>query len=527
MEDVATGADPSFLRSKNLLPFQIEDIAVAYMADGHALVWDCGTGKSVAGMALSVLCFQDEVIDHVLLVCERNKIREWVDDFAADTDLSVLKHHGAGRQKRLERLGVPQVLVTTYETAKRDLAASQGPRSFSSGWLLRHYLGKRVLVIYDESSKLRNRSSGNYKAQQYVLKRLRKEGSAKVLQLTATPLEKDYEDGFNQLRLAVPDHMPLVKDFEETYIRYRDIFGRPVYDQALIGEFMERVHPHISRRRKTDPEVIEQFPPLTEEYRFIELSQPQKDFYRMAETLAFEMSERSEKGPDFGVWSLLRQIAGHPASIVHSARKEGGSKFAKEIVDVLGERHLQGLPSSKTEELKSYLDLVVNAQGAKAVVFTFFGQSVLTELEVALREAGYAVFPYHGGQSSHENEVSKTMFREHAGGAIFLASDAGARGINLPEATYVIEYESALTHAMRIQRRDRVHRITSAAGPVTSMTFIAEGTIEEDIFRSVLKRNEKHDIYAGDLEAEEEFISAADRRVILAMARERYEKRRK
>lgn len=526
MEAVAEGALPGlFLKTKQLLPFQAEDVARAYLADGHALLWDCGVGKSVAACALALLCFEDDVIDHVIVVCERNKVREWVADFADDTGLSVLKHHGQGRQKRVERKGVPQVLVTTYETAKRDMAAPQGPRSFAPGWLLKLYHGKRVLVVHDESTKLRNRSSGNYRAAEFMLKYLRKNGAAKVLQLTATPLEKDYEDGFNQLRLAVPNYMPLVKEFEETYIRYRDIYDRPVYDHARIGEFMARVRPHTSRRRKTDPEVIEQFPPLTEEYRYVELSQAQRDFYRMAEELAFEMTEGKE-GADFGVWALLRQIAGHPASIIWSAAKEDGSKFAKEIVDVLGEQHLRGLPSAKTAELVDYLRLIMD-QDAKAVVFTFFGQSVLRELERTLNEAGILTLTYHGGQSEAENAARKIAFKEAVGGAVLLASDAGARGINLPEATYVVEYESALTHAMRIQRRDRVHRITSASGPVTSMTFIAEGTIEEDIFRSVLKRNEKHDIYAGDLEAGEEFISAADRRVILAAARERYEARRK
>lgn len=524
MAAVAEGTGTGLLKTKRLTEFQAEDVITAYQRDGHAFVWDCGVGKSVGAMALAVLCFQDGMIDHVLVVCERNKVREWVADFEADTDLTVLKHHGSGRQRRLERKGVPQVLVTTYETAKADCAVFRGPRSFYPGELLKRLAGSRVLVVYDESTKLRNRSSGVYKAHDFILATLRKKGSAKVLQLTGTPLEKDYEDGFNQLRLAVPRYMPLVKDFEESYVLYRDQYGRPTYDKIALNDFMSRVHPHISRRRKTDPEVIEQFPPLVEEYRYIEMGELQRDFYLMAEEFAFEMSDGD--GPDMAAWAMLRQIAGHPASLIHSARN-GTSRITKEIVEVLGEEHLRRIPSAKTEELKRYLELVVRGQSAKAVVFTFFGGSVLAELEAALRAEGFAVFPYHGGQSAHENEVSKRLFKEcGAGGAVLLASDAGARGINLPEATYVIEYESALTHAMRIQRRDRAHRINSSSGPVTSLTLIAEGTIEEAIFASVLNRNEKHDIYAGDTEAGEGFVSSADRRMILAAARKRYERRK-
>lgn len=770
MEDVAEGADSGFLTTKRLVPFQSEGVARAYLADGHMLCWDTGMGKSVGGVALIKLLFEDDLIDHVLIVCERNKLREWVDDVEADTLLHVRRHHGTGRQKRLDARGVGHVLVTTYETAKADCAVRKGPRSFEPGPLLRLLVGKRVLIIYDESTKLRNRSSGNYKAHEFLLRTLRKArgGSLKVLALTGTPLEKDYEDGFNQLRLVVPDYMPLVKEFEESYIRYRDPFDRPIYDRFKIMEFMERTRPHITRKRKTDPDVIEQFPPLVEEYRYVEMPAAQRTFYRMAEQLVFEHQDPSGKG-DMGAWMLLRQIAGHPASILRSAEKENGSELAKEIVEALGAEHIARLPSGKAEELKRYLDLVVTDQNAKIVVFTFFGQSVLADLEIMLRGEGFPVFPYHGGQSAHENEVSKQLFKEHQTGAVLLASDAGARGINLPEATYVCvaadtpvltndlrwvpagalqagdgvlgcdehptgkgragarrwqlgtvvqntvqpreclrvnlangeslvvtpehrmlirggqgvrweradklkpchkllryydvwepetsfdagwlsgifdgegwfcrqergtalavaqnpglvldkirglvteakfqvrehgspespirrfhitggrseqtrflgtyrpirlidkwrklipnylaaaikhvpvlsvepagvhdvaimetstktfvgggymhhncEYESALTHAMRIQRRDRIHRINSALGPVTSMTFIAEGTIEEQIFGSVLKRNEKHDIFAGDLDAGEEFVSASDRRIILACAHQRY-----
>lgn len=523
MAAVAAEPGTGFLKTKKLTEFQADGVLTAFQRDGHVLVWDCGLGKSVGAMALAVLCHQEDMIDRVLVVCERNKVREWVEDFGLDTDLEVRKHHGQGRLKKLEKDGLPQVLVTTYETAKRDLTAPKGPRSFSPGPLLKALKGERLLVVYDESAKLRNRSSGNYKAHQYALNELRKAGRVKVLGLTATPLEKDYEDGFNQLRLVVPHYMPLVKEFEDECILYRDPFGRPTYNMIAMTDFMSRVRPHLTRKRKTDPDVIAQFPPLVEEYRYVGMSQAQKDFYQMAEEFAFETGG---DGQDMGAWMLLRQIAGHPTALVHSAEKEGGSRYAREIVEVLGADFLRNLPSAKAAELESYLKLVVDGQNAKAVVFTFFGRSVLPELERALR-GHFPVFPYHGGQTAHENELSKKLFKESEGGGVLLASDAGARGINLPEATYVIEYESALTHAARIQRRERAHRINSASGPVTAMTFITEGTIEEAIFSGALRRNEKHDVFAGDLDAGEEFVSAADRRMILHEARIRYERRRR
>lgn len=512
-----------FLKTKKLVDFQAQGVITAYLRGDHMLVWDAGTGKSVGAMALAVLCFQDDQIDQVLVICEKNKVREWVEDFTRDTDLEARKHHGSGRQSRLERLGVPRVLVTTYETAKIDLTVRAGPRKLLPGKLLDELLGKRVLVIYDESTKLRNRSSGNYKSHEYVLRTMRRVNpGTRVLALTATPIEKDFEDGFNQLRLVRPKEMPLVKEWEETCVRYRDVFGRPVYNTYQTRLFMESIQPFMTRKRKTDPDVIEQFPPLTEDYRYVEMHTRHRQFYAMVERLAFE------EGEDTGAWMTLRQVAGHPASIIHSARRVDGSKIAKVIVDTLGEEHIRSIPCTKADELVDYLSTIVHSQGAKAMVFTFFGRSVLRCLEEAFVAAEIPVFTYHGEKSGAENEYAKDGFKNHHGGAVLLSSDSGARGINVPEATYVIEAESALNHAMRVQRINRAHRINSALGPVTAMTFITEGTVEEDIFTNVLRRNADHDQFVGDIgeDIEEEFVSASDRRMILQIAKERYENRR-
>lgn len=528
MEDRHEGARPRFLKTKDLLLFQADDVAIAYVRDGYMFAWDTGTGKSIGAIALAKLCLLDKKVEKVLLVCERNKLREWQEDFQADTDLTVRIHHGASRWRKLEAEGLPEVLVTTYETAKRDCTIAKG-RTFEPGRLLHDLEDHSVLVIFDEVAKLRNRTSANYKAHEYILRTLRRGKDTKVLGLTGTPIEKGYEDGFSELRLIVPKAMPTVKDFDARYIRYRDIYGRPTYRWENIPEFVDLVQPHIGRKRKTDPDVIDQFPPLTENYRYVEMSAPQKRFYQMVEEQIFEEADKAGGDPSIGAFMLLRQIAGHPASILRSGSAQEERSFVADLISVLGMEHVQNMPSAKTEELVSYLKPIVEDQEAKALVFTFFGQSILHELNQRLQDEKIFTFTYHGGQSAGRNEHEKQAFQHASGGAVLLASDAAARGINLPEATHVIEFESALTHAMRVQRRDRAHRLGSKYGPVTAMTFITEGTIEEQIIATVLRRNSHSDTFLGDATAEvgEEFISAADRQQMIMLAREHHKTKKR
>ena len=104
---------------------------------------------------------------------------------------------------------------------------------------------------------------------------------------------------------------------------------------------------------------------------------------------------------------------------------------------------------------------------------------------------------------------------------VFLTSDAGSKGLNLPEATYLLHYERPLTHSNFIQRSDRIHRINSMHESVYIYSFVTLGTIEEGLLNLNLRRNDWSDTLLGDDEVDsDEFLSAQDRRDLLRVGRE-------
>ena len=512
-----------------LYPFQAEQIAEAYLATesggGKLVCWDTGTGKSVFGMRMSTLLAEDALAgarthDLTVLVCEKGKVSEWAEDFVKFTRQSVRVHHGPGRTKALAKHGLPDVLITTYETAKADMVRfikTPGKRgtSMAHGSLLEVIEGMSVLWVCDEMGKLRNRSAANYKAFDYTFRKMRKAHPKdhRVYGLTATPIEKDWEDAFSMCRLIRPDLMPTVAEFEKYFVRSRDPFGRAKYHQERMHEFAALCAPIILRKRKTDPDVIAQFPKQVEEAKHLEMAPDQAALYAMVEALGYGSEE-----PVPGLWTALRQIAGSPAALVRSAA-QGDSKLAKMLVEEMGADYLNSVSSVKETALVEYLKPLVNDQGAKAVVFTFFGQSVLPILAALLRGKGFKVYENHGGLSATEMGTVRQAFRDDPLPCVFLTSDAGSRGINLPEATYVVEFESALTHANRTQRLNRIHRIDSKATSVTCMTFIVNHTVEVGIIGHVMERNDQQDILLDDLDAGENFMTSDDRREALQIAR--------
>jgi superfamily II DNA or RNA helicase len=516
--------------SPRVYDFQARGIAESVLMGDVMAVWDTGIGKSHLAMGASGILFEDGLIDLVLLVAEKNKIHEWVADFKKFTALEPFLYHGPKRKKLFERHRGPDgfeahtdVVVSTYETLRSDVATFvKGPgrgTSIRDGEMLTWLRGRRIMVVYDEIGKLGpSRSSKLYKAHAYLLKELRKlDPNLRVLGLTATPISRDWENAFNELRLVQPEAMPTVGDFDKLMVKSRHpVYGTPTWRGENIEQFVAMCEPLIIRKRKTDADVIDQFPKQVEEVRRVSLIKAHKELYDLVESLAFDDAGNYMEVP--GLWTLLRQVAGHPAALCHSAEK--GTQLAQMLCEGLGESFLRAVPSSKSEALLSYLKPLVLGQGAKVMVFTFFGQSVLRELKREISAEGMAVYPYHGGMSAAQQRDMLADFRRSSGAGVLLASDSGARGINVPEATYVVEYEVA-THAVRLQRMNRSHRIDSTAETVHCMSLVLDGTVEENVVATMLARNTASDTLLGDHDAGADFTTAEDRRRIFESRRKK------
>jgi SNF2 family DNA or RNA helicase len=103
---------------------------------------------------------------------------------------------------------------------------------------------------------------------------------------------------------------------------------------------------------------------------------------------------------------------------------------------------------------------------------------------------------------------------------IFLTSDAGSKGLNLPEATYLLHYERPPLHSLFVQRSDRIHRIDSLADTVYIYSLVARGTIEEGLYELNLRRNDWSDKLLGDDETDDTaFLKASDRKLLLKQGR--------
>lgn len=498
-----------YANPRGLLAYQSEDTARARRMGRAVFGWDTGMGKTHGLLALACGLLDDGEIDAVLLVCEQNKLDEWGADLEAFTGATVRRHYGPGRLEALVRFGVPQVLLTTYETARADAVEQDFDEEFD-GPLTAALAPLRVLVAYDEMPKLAQAASGLYQAHRYLLGRLEE---VRVAGLTATPLTRDWDSVYNMFRLICPEVLPTRGAFEELCVARRDPY-KTIFIESRIEEYLLRpIAPFLLRRRKTDPDTAPLFPEMVEHVVHTDMTPDQREVYAAVERLGDKAGDGGEVD---GVWLALRLLAAYPAALADIAER-GNSGLVAEIVGAVGAAHLRSIRPGKLDALLDLLRPVAD-DGEKAVVFTFFGPTVLPLLARDLAPLGVEMFVHYGEMGARPRSAAISGFRAHSGPAVLLSSDAGSRGINLPEARHVVEYEGALTYMVGAQRRNRAHRLDSKHASVHCTTLIADGTVEEPIASVMLRRNGQTDVLLGDdVDASSGFTSAGARRSMMAL----------
>lgn len=81
--------------------------------------------------------------------------------------------------------------------------------------------------------------------------------------------------------------------------------------------------------------------------------------------------------------------------------------------------------------------------------------------------------------SSGEKDEAKQQFGTDPNTRLFLSSDAGGYGVDLPMANYLISYDLPWSSGKLEQREARIIRLSSQFSHVTIATFVMQGSIEE------------------------------------------------
>jgi SNF2 family DNA or RNA helicase len=315
--------------------------------------------------------------------------------------------------------------------------------------------------------------------------------------LTGQPIENRPEELFSIMEFVDPTILGRFDLFDRTFI-VRDRWGKPTRYRNL-----NHLHESLSdvMYRKTREDIQDQLPELITKVVPVAFDVSGAKVYRMITAdLLKKINEAIGKvGRGFDLWrhynsvggeaqgdimsrmTVLRMLCDNPELVRESARlyNEDGDKGSAYADHIVQAGWLTAVPKSpKLDAAVEYIKGILEEDPAnKVVVFSFFRQN-LRILDETLSKFTTCT-KFMGGMSSHDKEQSKKKFSEDPNTRVFLSSDAGGYGVDLPMANHLISYDLPWSAGKLDQRESRIIRLSSEFPHVTVTSFVMRGSIEE------------------------------------------------
>ena len=421
-----------------LFPYQREGMLHLAFKERALLADEMGLGKTIQAIAACALLHRLGKARRVLVVTPASLKAEWEEQIGKFTLLPCRMVFG-GRAQRLAcyTKEAPFFTIVNYEQMVADTLD------------VNNRLAPDIVVL-DEAQRIKNWSTKTAQA----IKRLE---SRYAFVLTGTPIENRIDELYSLVDFLDARVLGSLFRFNRDFYDL-DEKGRPKGYRNL-QELHTRIGPLMLRRRKSQVET--ELPDRTDRNHFVTLTPNQRANYEDHEAQVAKLAH------------LLKRRA---------LRLEESQKLLRElammrmICDTNYILDQDDRESPKIDELRGILEEALGNEGVKVIIFSEW-ERMLDLVRELCRELG-AGFAWHTGSvPQQKRRLEINAFKNDADCRVFLSTDAGATGLNLQNASVVINCDLPWNPAkleQRIARAWRKHQTRA----VTVINLIAENTIE-------------------------------------------------
>jgi SNF2 family DNA or RNA helicase len=346
--------------------------------------------------------------------------------------------------------------------------------------------------------------------------------------LTGTPIDNRPEELYSIMEWVDPGALGRFDIFDKSYVS-RDGYGRPKRYKNL-DVLHKKIQVFVARKTRFDPEVAPFMPRDYHKEFYVQLIGKTRTLYKeIADDLIERLSEivgyggfdvaayysgeasgggDQAQGDAMARFGALAMLCDHPLLLLESAKKfdawmdkakeaeddeaplppSVGSKYAWEL---LQEGVLDWITpkttSPKFDEVLEEIGNITDERPENKVILFSFSKTMLRLFQDALPKGTSVIFD--GDMNAVEKERAKQQFKTDPKVRVFLSSDAGGMGVDLPEANYLINYNHPWSAGKADQRNSRHIRAGSAWDEVWVLNYIVENSVEDWKYRILdLKR---------------------------------------
>ncbi len=449
---VANGTHPEHITNSPLFPYQREGMLHLAFGERALLADEMGLGKTIQAIAACALLHHLGKARRVLVVTPASLKAEWEEQIKRFTVLPLRLVFGgrAVRSKIFNDPDAPFFTIANYEQIVAD--------SLDINARLRP-----DIVILDEAQRIKNWSTKTAQA----VKRLE---SRYAFVLTGTPIENRIDELRSIVDFLDPSILGPLFRFNREYYEL-DERGRPAGYKNL-DKLRERVRPILIRRRKADVET--ELPDRTDRNHFVALTPAMRGEYEEVQKQVAELLAKLKR----------RQLSPKEQDLLMILLN-----MMRMICDTPG--IMKGNPSRdcpKLDELARVLDECLADPDVKVIVFSEWIGMLERVREWA--EKSRFGFAWHTGSVPQKQRRAEILaFRQDPDCRLFLSTDSGGVGLNLQNASVVVNCDLPWNPAKLEQRIARAWR-KNQLRPVTVVNLVAENTIEHGMLSSLSQKME-------------------------------------
>lgn len=465
-----------------LYPFQQEAMERMVDRGQMLLAMVMGAGKTPTTIAATEELLSTNEVTRVLVVVPSSLKYQWLREINKFTNSRAVVIDGPKKKREAlwRSTNMAQYVIVNPETLVNDTVELTK-------------IGYDAMVI-DEATMIKSPRAKRSR----MLKKLGTKCHYRFA-LTGQPIENKPEELFSIMEFVDKGVLGRFDIFDRTFIQ-RDHFGKPIRYRNL-----KQLHDSLTESmvRKTRADIADQLPKVIHQVVPVTFDNNSAIAYKMiAQDLLKEIRDAMNKhGKGFDLWrhyhdsaggeaqgqimsrlTILRMLCDNPQLVVESGMRyvsssgQDGSEYAAKV---LRAGHITTpMPATKLDAVAEYIEDVLESDPTnKIVLFSFFKRN-LSLLQDRTKHLTKSVL-FMGGMTAEERDSSKQQFATDPNTRLFLSSDAGGYGVDLPQANYLISYDLPWSAGKLDQREARIIRLSSQHPHVMITSFVMKGSIEE------------------------------------------------
>ena len=424
----------------SLFPYQRKGVFFAALAGKSLIADEMGLGKTLQAIATAELYKKELGITRVLVVCPTSLKYQWKAEIEKFTDSSVYVVESSlqKRKDRYWRSTDAFYVVVSYHTMTHDL-----------DWLNRM---EPDLVILDEAQRIKN-----WKTK--VSQQIKKIATPYAIVLTGTPIENKLEELYSIMQFIDVYRLGPMHHFLNEHQITND--SGQIIGYKNLNRIAENLNDVLIRRTKK--EVLSELPKRMDKNLLVPMTPQQTKIHNDLGDNVAKLVTRWRKAGFLNETDRKRLILS-----LNQMRMVCDSTF---ILDQKT-RH-----DTKIDEVMNILDEVLQHSEEKVVVFSQWERMTrLVADELEKRQVQFEQL--HGGIESLKRKELLENFQNNPASRVFLSTDAGGVGLNLQNASLLINLDIPWNPAVLEQRIGRIYRLGQEKN-VSIINLISIGTIEQ------------------------------------------------